>query len=243
MAADPSPSSSLVDVAARAFKGPRTPQTMIAAVLAWSVTVAPSAFARASAAPARLFAVLALIAGLAGPLFLGERRRIGRHLGITAFLALSLAAWLFSLHALHPARLSPLRAATGSLAWAIFALSWREVWPRPERPETEAQTAVLPARASLPVLSIPILSGAIFGALFFVFAAFRTRESERGLVAQAVAVACGAALVTSAATIATTRGKDQVHGPGRRFTALVIRALVVLVAVALGGALYILVKV
>ena len=40
--------TSLLDVAARAFKGTRTPQTMIAAVLAWSVSVAPTAFARGS---------------------------------------------------------------------------------------------------------------------------------------------------------------------------------------------------
>lgn len=244
MAADPTPSSSLVDVATRAFKGPRTPQTMIAAVLAWSVTVAPAAFARGSAPAARLFAVLAILAGLAGPLFLAERRRIGRHLGITVFLALALGAWLFSLPALHPARLSPLRAATGSLAWAIFALSWREVWPKPaERTEAEAQTAVLPPRASLPIMSVPILSAAIVGALFFVFAAYRTREAERGLVAQALAVACGAALVTGAATIAITHGKDRSLGAGRRFTALVVRSLVLLVVVALGGALYVLLKV
>jgi hypothetical protein len=238
-----SPSSTLLEVAGRAFKSSRAPQTMIAAVLAWSVTVAPSAFARASAPAARLFAMLALSAGLAGPLFLGERRRIGRHLGITTFLALSAGAWLFSLHALHPARLSPLRAATGSLAWAIFALSWREVWPKPaERTEAEGQTVVLPPRASLPPLAVPLLTAAILAALFLVFAAYRTREAERGLVAQAVAVVCGAALVTGAATIAITHGKDRFPGPGRRFNATVVRALVLLVAAALGGALFILLR-
>lgn len=236
----PAGSSSLFEVAARALKNPRTPQTMIAALLAWSVTVVPSAFARASSPFARLFAFLALTAGLAGPLFLGERRRIGRHLGITAFLAFSVAAWLCSLHALGPARLSPLRAATGSLAWAIFALSWREVWPRPaERTEADPQAVVLPARASLPLLAVPLLTSAILGALFLVFAAYRTREPERGLVSQAVAVVCGAALVTGAATIAVTHGKDRHSGPGRRFTAIVIRALLLLVIVALGGALFI----
>jgi hypothetical protein len=233
----------LLDVASRAFKSTRTPQTMIASVLAWSVTVAPTAFARGSAVPARLFAVLALLAGLGGPLFLGERRRIGRHIGITAFLVFSLGAWLFSLHALHPIRLSPFRAATGSLAWAIFALSWREVWPKPpERSEAESQAAALPARASLPFLSIPILASAIFGALLLVFGAFRTREAERGLVAQAIAIASGAAIVTAAATIATTLGKDRSTGPGRRFTPIVVRALILLVVVALGGALYILLR-
>lgn len=235
--------SSLREVAARALKSTRTPQTMIAAVLAWSVTVAPAAFARGSALSGRLFAVLALFAGLTGPLFVAERRRIGRHLGISAFLALSVAAWLFSLHALHPLRLSPLRAATGSLAWAIFALSWREVWPKPaERSETDAQAAPLPARSSLPLLSIPILTAAVFGALFLVFSAYRTREAERGLVAQAVAIATGAALVTGAATIATSLGKDRSLGVGRRFSSAVIRALALLVLVALAGALYIVLR-
>ena len=234
--------SSLIEVAARAFKGPRTPQTMIATVIAWSVTVAPAAFARGAAPAAAPLAVLALVAGLTGPLFLGERRRIGRHLGITAFLALCVGAWLFSLHALSPLRLSPFRAATGSVAWAIFALSWREVWPRPpEAREDEAQANALPARASLPFLAVPIVTVAIGGALLLVLVGFRTREVERGLVAQALAIACGVALVTAAASIATSLGRGS-SGSGRRFTAIAVRSLVLLVAVAVGGALYIMLR-
>jgi hypothetical protein len=233
----------LVEVATRALKSTRTPQTMIAAVVAWAITVAPAAFSRGSAGAARACAVLALACGLLGPLFLGERRRIGRHLGITAFLAFSLGAWLLSLHALHPVRLSPFRAATGSVAWAIFALSWREVWPTPpDAREQEAQVAPLQPRASLPRVSIPILTAAVLAALFLVLAAFRTREAERGLVAQGVAVACGIALVTGAATIATTIAKDRPSAAGRRFTGPVVRALVLLVAVAITGALYILLR-
>lgn len=235
--------TSLIEVATRALKTSRTPQTMIAAVLAWSITVAPAAFSRGSAASARACAVLALVCGLLGPLFLGERRRIGRHLGITAFLLFSVGAWLLSLHALHPIRLSPFRAATGSVAWAIFALSWREVWPRPAGAlEPEAQVAPLPPRASLPRISIPILTAAVLSCLFFVLAAFRTREAERGLVAQATAVACGVALVTAASTIATSIGKDRHASAGRRFTGLVIRSLLLLVVVAITGALYILLR-
>jgi hypothetical protein len=231
----------LVETAARALKTSRTPQTMIAAVLAWSITVAPAAFARGSVAAARVCAVVALLCGLLGPLFLGERRRIGRHLGITAFLVLAVGTWLLSLHALHPARLSPFRAATGSVAWAIFALSWREVWPKPAGArEQDAHPAPLPPRASLPRSAIPILTGAVLAALFFVLAAFRTREAERGLVAQATAVACGIALVTGAATIATSIGKDRQPSAGRRFTGVVIRSLLLLVVIAVGGAFYIL---
>ncbi len=232
----------LLEVAARAFKGPRTPQTMIASIIAWSVTVAPAAFARGAAPAAAPLAVLALAAGLTGPLFLGERRRIGRHLGITAFLALCVAAWLFSLHALNPLRLSPFRAATGSVAWAIFALSWREVWPRsPDARDAESQATALPARSSLPLLSVPIVTAAIGGALLLVLAGFRTREVERGLVAQALAIACGAALVTAAATVATSLGRTS-PGSGRRFTATTVRALVLLVVFAVGGAFYIMLR-
>ena len=235
--------TSLIEVATRALRTSRTPQTMIAAVLAWSITVAPAAFSRGSVPTARACAILALVCGLLGPLFLGERRRIGRHLGITAFLVFAVGAWLLSLHALHPIRLSPFRAATGSVAWAIFALSWREVWPKPvDAREQEAQVAPLPPRASLPVVSIPILTAAILASLFFVLAAFRTREAERGLVAQATAVACGVALVTAAATIATSIGKDRHATAGRRFTALVVRSLILLVIVAITGALYILLR-
>ena len=136
-----------------------------------------------------------------------------------------------------------MRAATGSLAWAIFALSWREVWPRPpDRTDGESPSTVLPPRASLPFLSIPILTAAVIGALFFMFTAYRTREPERGLVAQAVAVVCGASAVTCAATIATLAGKDRSSGPGRRFNAVIVRALLLLSVVAIAGAMYILFK-
>jgi hypothetical protein len=100
--------------------------------------------------------------------------------------------------------------------------------------------APLPPRASLPLPAIPVLTGAILAALFFVLAAFRTREAERGLVAQAAAVASGIAVVTAAATIATSMGKDRQAAGGRRFTGVVIRSLMLLVVIAIGGALYIL---
>ncbi|MBK8254622.1 MAG: hypothetical protein IPK82_18380 [Polyangiaceae bacterium] len=229
----------LIEVVTRAWKTSRTPQTMIAALLAWSITVAPAAFARGSAGAARVFAVVALLFGLAGPLFLSERRRIGRHIGITGFVVFAALTWGFSLPALHPMRLSPFRAAIGTLAWAIFALSWREVWPTPNAPrEGEAQAAPLPPRSSLPFMSVPILTVSILATLALVLIAFRTREPERGLVAQAVTVAVGAALITAASSIATTLGKERVAS-GRRFTPVVVRALMVLVVVAVGGALYI----
>lgn len=228
-----------MEAATRAARSSRTHQTMAAAVLAWAVTVAPAAFGRSSATAAIPLSILALLAGIGGPLWMTERRRVGRHMGLTLFLALCTIVWLLAPGALHPAKLSPLRAATGTVAWAIFALSWREVWPKPPlTPEGEVSAASFQARSRMPRASTYVIGVTILASVALVLLAFGTRDTERGLAAQALALTCSVAAITVSSTVALSIGKERASGPGRRFTGVTVRALLLLAVIAVGGAVY-----
>ncbi|WP_052376865.1 hypothetical protein [Chondromyces apiculatus] len=216
----------------------RTVQTMLAAMIAWSITVAPAAFARSSPLEARMVAVLALPCGLAAPPLALARRSLGRHLGISVFLALVTLSWLLASTAIQPQRLDPIRAGIGAVAWGVFALSWRDRWPSgapPQPPEGDAP--MLQARSRLPPVARAIVTIGAVAALALLFLAWRIREADRGLMAQIVAIACAIALSSAAADMSTGLGR-RAHGP-RRFTPHAVRPLLLLLAFAVAGAVII----
>ncbi len=215
---------------------------MLAAFVAWSVTVAPAAFAKSApgGGVAVALALFALLAGVGGPLLLAARPRLSRHIGITLFLALAVLTWLIASPAVQPSRLDPLRAAIGAVAWGVFALSWNERWTfkAVEARDLDPQAPALLARATLPGFAVPIAGVGVVGALAYIALAWRVRDADRALMAQAVALICAVALVTSAATVAIARGKRRVGGSGR-LTPQALRSLILLVAAAVAGALVI----
>jgi hypothetical protein len=224
-------------IAAEMRGGGAPGQTMLAAFVAWAITVAPATFSRASDPYGRPFALLALAAGAAGPLLRRSRPELGRHLGISAFLAFTTLAWLFASPAIQPARLEPLRAAVGAIAWGAYALSWRERWDEGEgkpEPSREPDAPLLQARSTLPPGAIPIAAAGIVAALATLILAWNVRDAERALAAQAIAVACAVAVVTIAGTVAVDRGRRSSRG-SRRFTSAAVKALLMLVVFAVAG--------
>lgn len=211
------------------------PQTILAALVAWSVTLAPAAFSRSAPRGAGVLAILALIAGTAGPLFMTTRPRLSRHIGISVFLALAVITWLLASPAIQPARTDPLRAAIGAVAWGVFALSWNERWTSKSSEELDPHAPSLPARATLPRLSVPIAAIGVLAGLTYAAMAWRVRDVDRALMAHAVAISCAVAVITAAATVATGRGKRPIGG-SRRVTSQALRALILLVALAIVGA-------
>jgi hypothetical protein len=176
-------------------------QAMLAALVAWAITVAPAAFSRVAGPYARILAVLSLVAGALGPLLRRDRPVIGRHVGISAFLAFTVFAWLGASPALQPARLDPLRQA----------------------------------RATLPRGAVPITSSGIAAALMLIILAWHVRDGDRALAAHAIAIACAVGVITVAAAVAVDRGKRQSRG-ARRLTPSAVKALLVLVVIAVAGA-------
>ena len=217
-------------------------QRVVCGSFAWAVTVAPAAFGRGSPIVAGLLAALALGGAIVGPALVPSRRWWGRHLGITAFLALSTGTWLLSPQAIAIERLDLVRAGIGAVAWAVYALSWGEPWRL--REATAAQEDIgttLRARAQLPALAVPLAGLGVLGAFLVMTIGWRVREPSRALLSQALAVGLAVALVTAAAEIAVSRGKPRWEasrgsvptGAGRGILVLVVFAL-------LGGAVLVL---
>ncbi|TKC94720.1 hypothetical protein [Polyangium fumosum] len=219
-------------------------QTLLATFVAWSATVAPAALSRSAARPAAFVAVVGLVAGLAGPLFRGSRPTLARHVGITAFLALTTGAWLLGSPALTPARLDPLRASVGAIAWGAFALSWRERWetgPSKHEVPKDPDAPLLQARSTLPRGAIPIATVGILSGLVYLVLAWHVRDGDRALAAQAVAVACAVAISVVAAMVAVERGRRSSRS-SRRMTPAAGKALLMLVVFVVAGVAVVLMR-
>lgn len=210
-------------------------QTLLAAVVAWSATVAPAVLSRAAPRSAVFVALLALVSGLAGPILRPTRPQLARHIGLTAFFVLVTVAWLLASAAIEPLRLDPLRASIGAVAWGAFALSWREPWEvevTPEPPEPGA--SLLQARSALPRGAVGIMTMGVAAGLLFLVLAWNVRDADRALVAQAISVACAVAVISIAGAAAVDRGKRSSRS-SRRVTPAAGRALLLLFTFVAAG--------
>lgn len=233
------PSSSEAKSAALLLREPGVMQRIACAAFAWAVTVAPFVVGRTGTWLSRTLAALALAMGVLGPLLVPTRRRVGRHLGISAFLALTTGVWVLAKPAIAIERLDPILAAIGSVAWGIFAFSWGEPWRMREQGAVDELGGTLRARAELPPFAVPIAALGVISALVLMVFAWRVREPSRALFGHAVAIGVGVALVSVAAQIAIGRGKSRTRLAGLPKSGR--RALVALVlAAVVGGALLVL---
>ncbi len=209
-------------------------QRIICALFAWAVTILPVALSRVGSWPSRMVAIAAIAAGVMGPLLVPSRRRVGRHVGISAFVGAAALVWALSPAAVDVSRVDLVLAVTGSVSWMVFAFSWGEPWRfRPEA-QTDELNASLRARAELPPFAVPIAGLGVLIAAGLLFLGFRVRDTSRALLAQVVAIGLGVAMVTVAASLATGRGKPRAAHPDLPKSA--VRALLVLAAAALVGA-------
>lgn len=233
--ADPMPVAGSTARLERGLREGRAPQAVLAALVAWTITVAPAAFARGTPVSARIAAILAVLCGVVAPLLAVVHRRLARHLGISVFLALITLAWLLASPALQPARLDPVRAAIGAVAWGVFALSWRDRWLVRREPEPDPDMPVLQARAHLPPLAVLIVGAGSLAGLGLLVLAWRVRDPDRALFAQSAAIAGAVALISGSSAVAVARGRRQSKGT-RRLTSHAVRPLLVLIAFTLLGA-------
>ncbi|NUP14221.1 MAG: hypothetical protein HOW73_49940 [Polyangiaceae bacterium] len=233
------PSSSEAKSAALLMREPGVVQRIACAAFAWSVTVAPFVLGRTGSWLSRTVAAFALAVGVLGPLLVPTRRQLGRHLGISAFLAFTTLVWVLTQPALAVDRLDPVLAAIGSVAWGVFAFSWGEPWRMRTEGQVDEMSGTLRARAQLPSLAVPIAAVGVVAALVLMIFAWRVREPSRALFGHAASIGLGVALVSGAAHVAISRGKPRapissLSRGGRR------SLLVLVVAAILGGALLVL---
>ncbi len=220
---------------------PGVTQRVACAVFAWAVTVAPAAFSRAGGSLAQATAAVCLVAGVAGPMLVPSAKRVGRQIGITAFLALSTAVWLLTASALDPSRLDTVRAAIGAVAWGVYAFSWGEPWRfRTDAPQDDAG-GLLRARNTLPPLAVPVAAAGVLFSLAVLLTAWSVRDPARALLAQAAGVGLAVAIVGTAATVAISRGRAR-RAPHVGLPRPALRAVVLLLVAAVGGAVFVMVR-
>lgn len=232
---DAAPAAPGAKQATRVFSEPGVVQRVACAAFAWSVTIAPAAFSRAGGWLERAIAVLCLAVGIAGPILMPTRKRWGRQLGITLFLALATVVWLLTSSALDPSRLDTVRAGIGAIAWGVYAFSWGEPWRfRIEAPQDDAG-GVLRARTTLPAGAVAVAAIGVLASLGLLILGWSVRDPSRALLAQAASIGLAVAIVSVSAqvSIARAKGRRQLHvGLPRE----ALRAIVALLCVALLGA-------
>jgi hypothetical protein len=184
--------------------------TILPGLYAWLTTVALPSAQHGASASARVSAFLALLALVAAPLFVNERPRLGRVLGIFSFIGLSLLTWVLLGAGLVQNPGDPLLSALGAVAFTLYALGWGSLRRRDAVPEDGPN--VIPGQPLQPrvrpLRSTPVVFGVILAAaLVPVFLAFRVIETERALFAHAVAILAAILTITVGARVALSVGQ------------------------------------
>ncbi|MCC6215623.1 MAG: hypothetical protein IT376_12230 [Polyangiaceae bacterium] len=198
----------------------RSATLVLPGAYAWLTTVVVPVAGRGGPGAARVAAGLGLGLLLLGAVMFARRPRVARALGIHGFAGASLLAWLLAGDAVSVARLEPVRAALGTVGWALHAFSWgnvRELGWIPEADERAIGAAPLQPRGSLPRGAYALLGVAVAGAVGLVALAWRVGREEAALLAHAAATLASVGLVTVAARVAVERGREAAE-PRARLT-------------------------
>ncbi len=220
----------------RALRGRMS--TVLPGLYAWLTTVALPSVQHGARASARLSAFFALLALTAAPLFIDERPRLGRALGLYAFVGFSVLTWAVLGAGLLQSQGDPLLSALGAVAFTLYALGWGSLRRRDAVPE-DAPNVILgpPLRPrTRPQRSAPIVFGVISGAAVVpIFLAFRVAEPARALFAHAAAVLTAILSITVGARVALSIGQRAVLPPaGERLNAAAVPLALLAFVCALG---------
>jgi hypothetical protein len=197
---------------------------LLPGLYAWVTTVAFPAAQRSAPASARVTAMAALIALVAGP--------------VVVFVALSVTTWLLLGSVIGVQHLEPVRASLGALGWALFAFGWgavRRAGSIPEEDPHVIRGEPLPARGQLPWSALWVYSIGLVGAVVVLLLAWQVARPAQALLAHAVAVVAAIALVGVAARVAVERGRARTFpAPQPRLNAAARPLATALLLMALG---------
>ena len=205
---------------------------------AWLLTIAQPATSAGVGAPARILSLLSLICLVLGPLFSFDRPLLSRAVGIYGFVGFSTLAWWQLGPVIAPDRLDSVRAALGAAGWLLYAFGWGKMRGRGHVPEEDPNVlegVPLAARTRLPRAAwvVALVSG-IGGLLPFALA-FRVERPDHAILAHAVALAAGAAVLSAGANLALGFGQPRApRSPSARLNSAA-GALAVLAVLAVAG--------
>jgi hypothetical protein len=212
--------------------------TVLPGIYAWVTTVALPAAQHTAPTLSRVTAFCALVALVAAPLFMNEHPRLGRALGVYAFIGFSLLTWVLLGAGLLQNRGDPLLSALGAVAFMLYALGWGSLRRRglvPEDGPNVIAAAPLQPRARPPAI-VPLVFGLIIAsALPPTFLAFGVVDAERGLFAHAIAVLTAILTITVGARVALALGQRRtLPAPADRLNAAAVPLALLALAFGLG---------
>jgi hypothetical protein len=175
---------------------------------AWLLTVIHPAAQPGVSFVARLFAIVAVVTLLVGVFLESDRPKIGRWLGIYAFVGSSLFSWCLAGTAVSVGTVDPVRSALGVLGWVIYAFGWgRSRGSRvPEDAPNVLTGAPLAPRSRLSRAAAPVVALSVVAALVLEGLAFRVDRSDPALFAHATATACALLVLGVGSRIALSLG-------------------------------------
>jgi len=212
--------------------------TVLPGLYAWVTTVALPSTQHSAKALSRVTAFCALVALVSSPLFAGENPKLGRALGVHAFIGFSLLTWVLLGAALLQNPGDPLLSALGAVAFMLYALGWGSLRRRGQVPEDDPNiipgTPLLP-RAQPPAVVPPVFGLIVACALVPTFLAFRVTDIERGLFAHAIAVLSAILTITVGSRVALALGQRRTPpAPADRLNAAAVPLALLALAFGLG---------
>jgi hypothetical protein len=217
-------------------------QASVPAIYAWSVTVAPAAWARGAPLLAKVAATGALVAiaiAVAGERRWGGQARIA---ALWGFVLASALAWSAAPGALGPLRVDAPRAFAGMLGWALFALTFaaptihaRAPLTREEEP-ADSDPPLAPRRVLARGDALYLGGGALFAA-WLQGIGWQVSSTERAVLVRIVTLAEGIALLAVSTQVALARHVTRVRGRPATRLRRAMPPLVALGLLALSGLL------
>ncbi len=218
---------------------------LLPGLYAWVTTVAYPATHRSASGGARTTAMVALIALVVAPLVAFDRPRLGRALGIYGFIGASTLTWVLLEPIVSVGRLEPIRGSLGAVGWALYAFGWGAVRRVDAVPEDDPRAILsdpLQPRSKLPAGAMAVFVASVVGALVPAFLAWRVVRPGHALLAHAVALACGIAMVVTGARLAIERGSWTPVTPSRVRVDSARAPLALVLLLLAAGTLFVLVR-
>jgi hypothetical protein len=188
-------------------------QSVIPALYAWGVTVAPVAWARGGGALARICSVAALLVMGAALAVEPKRPSLSRPLLVWGFTAFSLLTWVLAPQGLSVAKLDATRGFLGAAGWLMFAFSAAAPPIRRASGPGEAGR-IVPGPKLSPRSRVARGDGIILGVAFMCALGLQAigwgvAVPERALLLRATTLVSGIAILGAATDIATLRHQNR----------------------------------
>ncbi len=173
---------------------------------AWAVTVAWPASQRFAPLGCRIFALIGVVALVAGTALTVSSPQLGRVVGIWIFVGSCLGAWALLENKISPSRLDPVQGVLGSVGWGLYAISWagKRAMPRSAAAGAPAINPVRP-RQKITVKGTIVLTLITAAAAVPMILAWWVESIERSLLAHAIGLAAAIALVTISVDVVDPR--------------------------------------